>query len=629
VNSSSSTVNALLIAAILVATMYFAREVFIPLALAGIFSFMLAPPVRWLQQAKLPRPVAVIAVVAIAFAAIFALGRVMTNEVSQLAADLPSYQATLSEKIKFFRGGGKGTLEKAQDVLEKLNKELEGSQQAPSLQTPGLETPSLQTPTAPGVVRDRVLVPVEVHDPPGGPLQTLGALMSPLLSPLATTTLIIVFVMFMLIQKEDLRDRLIRLAGSADIPQMTATIDDTAHRLSHLFLTQLAINTGFGVCVALGLWWIGIPSPFIWGVLAGILRFVPFIGPVLGLIFPLILAISVGKGWSMALWTLALFVGLEGVTGQVVEPVFEGRTTGLTPVAIVVAATFWAWLWGPVGLVLATPLTVILVVLGRHFEALKFFDVLFGDEPALTESEVLYQRMLARDPVEATEHAKTFIGAHSLSHYCDVVARPALKLAQKDAERGALDPSAVEMLRGTVKHLFDDIAHEHKILRMETRSLSGGRAGSLPIVDREKLASHWQAEGPLVSIGVRSHLDEAAAEVIAALARTHGIDARVEKIGALSASEIANLDLSGAALVCLSCLDTKSEAHIRYAARRVRSKAPHAKLLLGLWYGADEEDLESLKEASGVDYAVRTFHEAAVIVLGEATTAPAPQSTAA
>jgi hypothetical protein len=198
-----------------------------------------------------------------------------------------------------------------------------------------------------------------VHEAPGGPLQTLIALINPLLGPLATTTIIIVFVIFILIQREDLRNRLIRLAGSTDTPHTTAALDDAAHRLSQLFLTQLAINSGFGAAIGLGLLWLGVPSPFVWGVLAGVLRFVPFVGPVLGLIFPLILAVSIGTGWSMALWTIALFVVLEGVTGQVIEPVFEGRTTGLTPIAIVVAATFWAWLWGPVGLVLATPLTVI------------------------------------------------------------------------------------------------------------------------------------------------------------------------------------------------------------------------------------------------------------------------------
>ena len=295
-------------------------------------------------------------------------------------------------------------------MLRQLDKEIEDLQAKPG------QKEAAAAPAAPAAPGSR-LIPVEVHEPSGGPLQTLIALINPLLGPLATTMLIVIFIIFILIAREDLRDRLIRLVGATDIPHMTAALDDAGHRLSHLFLTQLAINSGFGVVIGLGLWAIGVPSAFIWGVLAGILRFVPFVGPVLGLIFPLILAIAVGNGWSMALWTVGLFAGLEGVTGQVIEPIFEGRSTGLTPVAIIVAATFWAWIWGPVGLVLATPLTVILVVLGRHVEALKFFDILLGDEPALSEFEALYQRMLAHDPVEAIEHAKAFMTGRSLSEY--------------------------------------------------------------------------------------------------------------------------------------------------------------------------------------------------------------------
>jgi predicted PurR-regulated permease PerM len=615
-NSSSSTLTTLLIAVIVVAAMYLTREVLIPLALAGILSFMLAPPVRALQRLRLPRAVAVITVVIFAFATIFALGRIMAREVTQLAADLPRYQAEISAKIEGLRGEGGGTLERAQNVLETLGQELTNGQQK-------LDQMGRSLSPRPG---NNPLVPVEVHEPLGGPIQVLSSLISPLLGPLATTTLIVVFVIFILIQREDLRNRLIRLAGSTDIPQTTAAIDDAAHRLSHLFLTQLAINTGFGVFVGIGLWWIGIPSAFVWGVLAGILRFIPFVGPILGLIFPLALAISVGSGWSMALWTGALFIVLEGLTGQVIEPVFEGRSTGLTPVAIVVAATFWAWLWGPVGLVLATPLTVILVVLGRHFETLKFFDVLFGDEPALSDSQVFYQRMLARDPIEAIEQAKSFMGNHSLSRYCDEIARPALTLAQKDVERGALDARNMETLYATMESLFADIAHDHRLLKAETRPANEAPPGSLPILDQTHLAPHWLTDGSFVSLGARSALDEAAAVVIATLAATHGIAARVERRDALSATQLAKLDLSRAALICVSCLDMKIPAHIHYAVRRIKNKAPHAKVLLGVWTAADDQAIANLKSAVNADYATKSFHDALAIILQEACFGGAPHS---
>ena len=614
-NTTSSTLNALLIGVILVAIMYFGRDVLIPLALSGILSFMLAPLVTALQRLRLPRPLAVMVVVLIAFAAIFALGRVLATQVTGLAEDLPKYQETISKKIEGLRSGGGGggaTLERAQIVLRQLDKEIEDSQ-AKSGQKEAAAAPA--APAAPG----SRLIPVEVHEPSGGPLQTLIALINPLLGPLATTMLIVIFIIFILIAREDLRDRLIRLVGATDIPHMTAALDDAGHRLSHLFLTQLAINSGFGAVIGLGLWAIGVPSAFIWGVLAGILRFVPFVGPVLGLIFPLILAIAVGNGWSMALWTVGLFAGLEGVTGQVIEPIFEGRSTGLTPVAIIVAATFWAWIWGPVGLVLATPLTVILVVLGRHVEALKFFDILLGDEPALSESEALYQRMLAHDPVEAVEHAKAFMTGRSLSEYCDSVAMPALALARKDAERGALEGDVLAKFHKTVESLFADIAHEHWVLRGETRGTKEARPGSLAIVRAEQLTGRWTSGAPLVSIGAQAGLDEAAAAVIATLAQTHGVATRVEKPDALTAAQLDKLDLSDAALVCLSCLDLKTPARIHYAARRIRAKAPHAKLMLGLWNAADDAGLETLRDAVNADYAVRTFHEATACILDEAT----------
>jgi predicted PurR-regulated permease PerM len=336
-----------------------------------------------------PRGLAVVVVALLAFAAIFALGTLMARDVTQLAGDLPRYQATISAKIQRFSGSGErgtaGILRRTEEVIEDLNKEISKAQPA------------------------QAWIPVEVHEPSGGPFQTLSRLITPLLSPLAMTGLIVVFVIFILIQREDLRNRLIRLAGSTDIPHTTAAIDDAAHRLSRLFLTQLIINSGFAIIIGLGLWRIGVPSPFLWGILAGILRFIPYIGSILGLVFPVVLALSVDPGWSMVLWTLALFLSLEALTSQVVEPVFVGHSTGLSPVAVVLSATFWAWLWGPIGLVLATPLTVMLVVLGRHIEAFKFLEILLGVEPALSDAENFYQRMLARDPIEAVEQAKSFI----------------------------------------------------------------------------------------------------------------------------------------------------------------------------------------------------------------------------
>jgi len=611
VNPSSSTLNTLIISVIVIAALFLAREVLIPIALAGILSFMLAPPVRALQKLHMPRGLAVLVVVLVAFALIFALGSVMARQVTQLANDLPSYQATISTKIEGLRGtGGGGTLQRAQQVLEDLGKQIGTS-----------DTQAPQPTVAPTTNKDKSLIPVEVHEPSGGPLQTISSLISPLLGPLATTGMIVIFVMFILVQREDLRDRMIRLVGSTDIAHTTEAIDDAAHRLSHLFLTQLAINTGFAILIGLGLWFIGIPSAFLWGVLAGILRFIPYIGSILGMVFPLALALSVDPGWSMMIETAALFLTLEIITGQVIEPVVEGHSTGLSPLAVVVAATFWAWLWGPVGLVLATPITVILVVLGRHVDALKFLDILFGDEPALSESESFYQRMLAHDPVEAVEQAKTFMSAHSLADYCDEVARPGLLLAQKDCERGQLHDDAKTALRGTIETLLSDIAHEHWLIAKEAHASTMANASKLPILRREQLAQDWQARRSVMVIGVNGDFDQAAAAILATLCETHGVPVRLETSDVLTAANLANLDLAGTSLICLSALDMKTPAHIHFAARRLRSRSPHARLLLAIWSPVDPKALADLQQAIQADFTASTFHQAALIIQGEATSA--------
>ena len=608
--SSSSTVNSLIIFVIVIATLHVAREVLMPIALAGILSFMLAPLVRILQNRRIPRGPAVIVVALLAFAAIFALGAVMGRQVTQLAEELPMYQATISAKIQGLRGGGGvGTLTRAEQVLQDLSQELSSSKDKRTLLLQADQSPE----------KEQALIPVEVHEPSGSALQTLRNLITPLLSPIATTVLIVVFVVFMLVQREDLRNRLIRLTGSTDIPHTTAAIDDAACRLSRLFLTQLTINVGFAIAVVLGLQYIGIPSAFLWAVLAGVLRFIPYVGSILGLVFPLALAISVDPGWSMALWTALLFVVLEGITGQIIGPIFEGHSTGLSPVAVVLAATFWAWLWGPVGLVLATPLTVILVVLGRHVEALKFLDIMFGSEPALSEAENCYQRMLARDPVEAVEQATTFMTTRSLADYCDEVARPALLLAQKDTERGVLDEVNAKNLRETVESLFADIAHEHRIAKKEAHTAAWAPTCKLPILDKDHLALSWRSEAPFVSIGVHTELDESAAVILSTLVNIHGIATKIERPEALKVANLATLDFSGVPMICLSSVDMKTPAHIHYAARRIKGRAPHARLLLGVWSAIDEKALSALKEAVRADYSARNFHEAAAIILEQAT----------
>ena len=438
-----SAVATAILTVIIISMLYFGRDIFVPVALAILLSFVLAPLVGILQRIHVPRGLSVVSVVVVAFMLIFAIGSLLAAQLTQLAGDLPRYQSTISEKIQAFRDtkAGRGTLERASDMLKDLSKELDKPKDAPSARSPGMIAGS-NTSAPP--------VPVEVRQPDPGALESLRTLISPLIHPLATTGIIIIFVVFILIQREDLRNRFIRLAGSSDLQRTTAALDDAASRLSKLFLTQLILNGAFGVVIGTGLWLIGIPSAILWGILAAALRFVPYVGAVIAAAFPVALAVAIDPGWSMLLWTLALFLVVEPLVGHVVEPMVYGRSTGLSPVAVVASATFWTALWGPIGLVLATPLTICLVVLGRHVERLEFLDVMFGDRPALSPPEIFYQRMLAGDPTEAAEKAEEFLKERSLASYYDEVALKGLQLAQADADRNALDQERLTKIRDAV-----------------------------------------------------------------------------------------------------------------------------------------------------------------------------------
>jgi hypothetical protein len=457
-------------------------------------------------------------------------------------------------------------------------------------------------------------------------LENLRTLIAPLLNPLATTGIIIIFVIFILIQREDLRNR-IRLAGSHDLQRTTAALDDAATRLSRLFLAQLMINASFGIIIGIGLWVIGIPSAILWGILAAVLRFVPYIGSAISAAFPLALAIAVDPGWSMLAWTLLLFLSVGPVVSQVIEPLAYGQSTGLSPVAIVVSATFWTALWGPIGLVLATPLTVCLVVLGRHVERLEFLDVIFGDRPALSPSEMFYQRMLAGDPMEAAGKAEEFLKEKSLSSYFDEVALRGLQLAQADAKRGALDQARMTKIRDAVTEFASDLSTQDDSIPDVTSPTMDAEAAAaletvpdvaissnLPVVRKDDLPPHWQGETPVLCLAGRTPLDEAAAVLFAQLSNAHGLAARVEPADALLTANIAGLSTAGVAMVCLSYLDASSPAHMRYSVRRLRRRLPTATIMLGCWAeNIDKEALEELREAAKADLAAGSLREAMMI----------------
>ncbi|HYT22565.1 MAG TPA: AI-2E family transporter [Candidatus Polarisedimenticolia bacterium] len=612
-----SAVATAILAFIIITTLYFGREIFVPIALAILLSFVLAPLVGVLQRIRMPRGLAVVSVVILAFVLIFAMGSLLATQLTQLAGDLPRYQSTISEKIQSFREttAGRGTLERASGMLKDLSKELEKPKDAAA------GTGSILSPKAPAPLTP---VPVEVRQPDPSALESLQSLISPLLHPLATTGIIIIFVIFILLQREDLRNRLIRLAGSHDLQRTTAALDDAAGRLSRLFLIQLLLNGTFGVVIGLGLWLIGIPSAILWGILAAVLRFVPYIGAAIAAAFPLALAVAVDPSWSMLLWTIALFLVVEPIVGHVIEPMVYGHSTGLSPVAVVASATFWTALWGPIGLVLATPLTVCLVVLGRHVERLEFLDVMFGDRPALIPPEIFYQRMLAGDPTEAAEKAEEFLKERSLSSYYDEVALKGLQLAQVDAERGALDDERLTKIRDAVDEFTNNLSDQDDRLPPKLRSTTDAEATSavesvaedapyedLPVLSKGELPSEWQSEYPVLCVAGRSFLDEAAAIMLGQLSTAHGLAARVEGAEALSTANIFRLETTGVAVVCLIYMDGNGPAHMRYSVRRLRRKLPKATIILGCWMkDMDPAGLELLRDGAKADLVAASLGEA-------------------
>jgi len=278
------------------------------------------------------------------------------------------------------------------------------------------------------------------------PTAILEQFLSPVVSPLATLGIVLVIALFILLQQDDLRDRFIRLVGARDLHRTTVALDEAVGRLSKYFLAQLALNSAFGVVIAI-----------VWGVVAGLCRFIPYVGAWIAAAFPLVLAAAVDPSWSTAAWTLGLFVIAEPIMGQAVEPFVYGRSTGLTPVSVVIATIFWTWLWGPIGLILATPLTLCLVVLGRHVDRLEFLDVLLGDRPALSPIEGFYQRMLAADPDEVQDQAELLLRTRALSAYYDDIALRGLKLAADDASREALNMPQLLSIRDSVQELVDEL----------------------------------------------------------------------------------------------------------------------------------------------------------------------------
>ena len=520
--SPTATVAVLVV---VVGALYLGSEILIPLALAILLSFTLAPIVVRLRRLGLGRIPSVLAVVLLLFITMIGLGSIIATQLADLATNLSTYEWNLRTKIRELRIAvpSGGVIERTSDMLQDLRQELQEVTRPPGEEAEGQGATSGESePVKPVLVR--------VQSPAPSPLETLRDVGGPLIAPFATAGLVVVLVIFMLLQREDLRDRVLRLVGGREVARATEAMDDAGKRISRYLLMQLIINVLYGIPVGIGLYFIGVPNPILWGCLATVLRFIPYLGPVIGALFPIALSFAVAPGWTLPVLTLGLFVTLELFSNNVLEPWLYGASTGLSPVAVLVAAVFWTMLWGPLGLLMSTPLTVCLVVLGRHVPQLGFFDVLLGDEPALSPEVKFYQRLLARDPDEATELAEEYLEDGSLDKLYDSVILPALVHAEQDRLRGSLHRTAVEEIAEDTIGVIDELEEEHDLLSDEVA---------------DEMAAGSLAPTSILCIGARNGLDEAAAAMLAHLLTRRGAGARTVPRTEISGRNLATPGTTG------------------------------------------------------------------------------------
>jgi predicted PurR-regulated permease PerM len=636
----------ILVGATIVAVLYFGREIFIPIAIALLLSFVLTPLVNRLRRLRLPRLMAVGVSVLLTLGIVGAMATLIGIQAADLAGDIPRYRATIERKIEGLRAspvghvtdyianigralhnGGKepGQDQAREPAKEPVKEPQQAAPQAPEA-APGLD------PARPGP--KPVLVEVSSTQP--GPLETLGTLLSPVLQPLATVGIVFVVLLFVLMQREDLRDRMIRLAGSSDLHRTTGAIDDAAGRLSRYFVVQLALNTAFGVVIGIGLYFIGVPNPVLWAIFAALMRFVPYLGAFLSALLPITLAAAVDPGWNMMIAVAILFLILEPLTGQVFEPIFYGQSTGLSPFAVLVSALFWTWLWGPVGLLLSTPLTVCLVVLGRHVEHLEFLDVLFGDRPALTPVQNFYQRILAGDSEEVLGHAELILQQCSLSSYYDEVVLKALELAARDAARGVLTAQQKGAMRTALGELIADLSDRSDASTEAAGENGDNTCSPMPIGPApDALPQAWTRQGAVLCISGRGFLDEAAAMILAQILEKRGIGVRTVPFSDASTARIGRFEPGPARMACVVSLALNGEpTHLRRLVRRLQDRMPGVPVLLGLWLAQNGQSDKVARAKDGATAAtdqVASLREAieAVLAAVQADIAAVPETGAA
>lgn len=562
---------------IVVAVLYFARTVFIPLALAVLVAFLLGPLVIHLKHSGLGRMPSTLIVVVLAFSLVGFLGMLVSVQLGDLAHKLPGYQSNVHQKMGKLRASSGGLVRKVTRITHSVTEELTPTNAEPATAT-GAEKP----------------VPVEIRKSPFSPVELVQKILGSVVEIAVTALIVIVFVIFMLIQQEDLRDRVIRLGGAGQVNLTTQVLDDAAHRVSRYLLAQLCINFGFGVLAGLGLLFLGIPNPLLWGLVAALFRYIPYLGIWIAATMPAIISFAVKPGWVDVPIVFGMYFGIDLLMYNFAEPLLYGSSTGVSPLAILVAAVFWTWLWGPVGLLLATPLTVCVVVIGRHVPKLEFLEVLLGDEPILPVEVRLYQRLLAMDLEEASLIAEEFLKERSLVELYDQVVIPALGLAEEDRHCGRLDEVREQSILQNTRVLIDEMGERENEEKASESKQNEDRLGT-------KQVETSSAGVDVLCIPARDEADELVALMLEQLAQQRGISSRVLSWHSLAGESLGEISRLQPKAACVLALPPSGYPHARYLCRRLRAQFPALKVIAAVWTRGGIDQLKQRRPQLAAD----------------------------
>jgi predicted PurR-regulated permease PerM len=562
--------------AVVTGALYLAKGVLVPLTLAVLLSFLLSPVCDRLERWRFGRIPAVLVTALLAFTMLGVVAWMAVAQMNNLAPKMPEYQDNIQAKLH-------STNDYVGGLLSKITRTTEN--QAPNL-APLNQAESPQS-------REERPYSVRVITTPPSPLQVITGMFGTLLDVLGSTGIVIVLVVFFLVRREDLRDRFIRLVGKGDVTVTTQAIEDAATRVSRYLSMQLVLNVTFGVAVALGLYLIGVPSAILWGILGTTLRFIPYIGAWIAAAVPIGLSLAISTGWVPPMLTVGLFAALELFIGNVMEPWLYGKNTGVSPVAVLVAAVFWTWLWGAVGLLLATPLTVCLMVIGKYVPQLSFLDILLGNEEVFEPKKRVYQRLLAGDQEEANELIEGYLEQMPLSEVYDTVLIPALAMAETHWQRGEINEDRHKLIFQSLKETVEELGERQQDLRaketVKATKEPDGDAGSLVSTNASSLR--------ILCLPARDEADEIAGRMLAQLLAEKGCVVEAVSVTALASEMVDLVEQRQADVVCISAMPPTAAAHARYLCKRLQGRFPDAHLIVGLWNATG--DLNKAKERVG------------------------------